>query len=125
MEQLANIEPTIELQLNNNKFGTQRNDFDEFFLEAVEKAFSMLGNHSKELMYRYLENKCGVNKKNLPNKVDLFSQAIEAVFGQSSRLIEIKIMRTLHEKVPTFTYSGKKASNLSFVNYVEAFRLFL
>jgi hypothetical protein len=125
MEQLSNIEPTTEINLNIDKFETQGNDFDEFFLEAVDKAFSMLGNHSKELMYRYLENKCGVNKENIPNKVDLFSQTIEAVFGQSARLIEIKIMHTLHEKVPTFTYSGKKASNLSFVNYVEALRLFL
>jgi hypothetical protein len=125
MEQLSNIEPKIELHLNIDKFETQGRDFDEFFLEAVDIAFSMLGNHSKELMYRYLENKCGVNKENIPNKVDLFSQTIEAVFGQSARLIEIKIIRTLHEKVPTFSYSGKKASNLSFVNYVEALRLFL
>jgi hypothetical protein len=125
MQQLANIEPTIELQLNIDELKKQGCNFDEFFLEAVDKAFSMLGNHSKELMYRYLENKCGVDKENIPHKVDLFSQTIEAIFGQSSKIIEMKIMRTLHEKVPTFIYSEKKASNLSFVNYVEAFRLFL
>ncbi len=123
-QQLLNNEPTIELQLNIDEFETQDTGFDEIFLDAVDNAFSLLGNHSKELMYKYLENN-GLNKKNIPQKVTLFSQAIEAVFGQSARIIEIKIMHGLHEKVPAFTYSEKKASKLSFLNYVEAFRLFL
>jgi hypothetical protein len=125
MEQLVNTEPTIELNLSNNKFGAQTVNFEEFFLEAVDDAFSMLGSQSKELMYQYLENKYGVEKENIPNKVESFSLAIESIFGQSARLLEIKIMRTLYEKVPTFTCSGRNASNLSFAKYVEALRLFL
>lgn len=125
MEQLANNEPTIELNLNIDKIEAHAINFDESFLEAVDDAFSMLGSQSKELMYQYLENKCGVDKENIPNKVEAFSEAIESIFGQSARLLEIKIMRTLYKKVPTFNYSGKNASNLSFVKYVEALRLFL
>ncbi len=125
MEQLSYTVTPIELDLNINKFGPQRSNFDEFFLEAVDKALSLLGDQGKKLMYQYLENKCGVNKENIPRKVELFSQGIEAVFGQAAQIIEIRIMHTLHEKAPSFACSGKKTSDLSFVNYVEAFRLFL
>jgi hypothetical protein len=125
MEQLANTEPIIELQLKIDEVEDSESNFHEFFLEAVDKAFFVLGNHSKELIYRYLENKYSVNKESIPKQVELFSNAIETIFGQSARIIEINIMRNLHKKVPAFTYSGKTLSKLSFVNYVEAFRLYL
>jgi hypothetical protein len=125
MEQLANTEPIIELQLKIDEFQAQESNFNEFFLEAVDKAFSLLGNRARELIYRYLDNKCSVSKKNIPKQVELFSQVIEEIFGESARIIEINIMRNLHEKVPDFIYPGKKSSKLSFINYVEALRLFL
>jgi hypothetical protein len=125
MEQLTQNEPLIELTLNKDVSPNQTCSFERLFSESVDSAFSILGTQAKELIYRYLANSCELSKEQIPNNIELFSQSIENLFGQSARLIEIRVMKILHEKVPAFSYTQKENSNLSFVNYVQAFQSFV
>jgi hypothetical protein len=84
----------------------------------------MLGEGASQAIYRYLQNSYGISRKDIPNKVEAFTLALENLFGKASVLIELKIMATLHQSASEFQFSSR-ANELSFVCYVEAFRAWL
>jgi len=123
MEQLISVKPEFEISLDKSK-QSRAETFDEFFLQAVDEAFLILGEQNKQLIYNYLEKSYGISRGTIPINMQQFGWAIEAVFGEPARLIEIEIMRALHRKVPSFIYDASE-DTLSFVGYVLALRVFL
>ena len=123
MEQLTTTKPEFEISLEKPKH-SRVETFDELFLQAVDEAFLILGEQNKQLIYNYLEKSHGISKEAIPINMQQFGEAIEGVFGEPARLIEIEIMRALHRKVPSFIYDVGENS-LSFVGYVLALRVFL
>jgi len=101
-----------------------RYTFEEVFSEAVDLAFSTLGNKAKQTLICYMEQKLGVEQCAIGSDLEAFSGALEEVFGQATQLIEVQIMHFLHMKVPRFEYAAT-GSELSFLNYVKAFRRFV
>ena len=124
MTQTENLELAFEIVLDYPREKPKLDAFSKVFLDAVDSAFSTLGDQAKQVFYRYLESSHGISRKMIPRNVEAFATVVETVFGQSARLIEIRIMCTLHGKFPNFKYSAAKGE-LSFVGYVEALRLFL
>jgi hypothetical protein len=102
----------------------RKGNFEKLVAEAVDLALSSLGNSRKQTIYSHLRNKHHLSKKEIPFKVGDFTFALEETFGPAAMLIEIEIMKALHERVRNFQYFPAEA-HLSFVNYVEAFRRFL
>lgn len=95
-------------------------DFRKLLLEAVDEGLSSLGNSQKQAIYFCLEKTFAVKKKEIPNKVEEFASAIEKIFGNGAKILEIQIMKHLYEKVgPDFEYFPEK-DNLLFTEYVEA-----
>ncbi len=119
MTQIQELKPTFQITIESSQ-----TTFSETFLEAVDKAFIMFGDKASQAIYGYLKDVHGVNRADLPNKVDTFALALENLFGKASVLVELKIMETLHRSAPEFKFS-LKADELSFVCYVKAFRAWL
>jgi hypothetical protein len=122
MAQTEHADSMFEIEIG-NPTGRSDDSFAQLFLNAVDCAFSLLGDSGKAAFYKYLEDAFGVARSQIPDSADVFAQALEDIFGQTARLIEVRIMRSLHEAVPEFEFSGDET--FSFVNYVEKLRFFL
>ena len=124
MNQTETFESAFETVLENQKGHSETGVFGKLFLQAVDSAFSMLGDSAMHAVYQHLEDNYGISREKIPNEVGRFAEALEEIFGQAARLIEIRIMDVLHQKVPGFNFSAGDGK-FSFVGYVEALRLFL
>ena len=97
--------------------------FEKLLLEALDETLSSLGDSSKEAIYFHLEKTFSINKQDIPYKIEEFANAIEKIFGSGARLLEIKIMKRLYEKVgPVFKYFPER-DDIVFTEYVAAARL--
>lgn len=83
---------------------------------------SLLGDCSKQALFSYLDSTFKIKKQDIPEKTEEFTNAIERIFGNGAKLLEIEILRQLCKKVEhNFEYPSKR-NNLSFIDYVEAMR---
>ena len=101
-----------------------KSQLDATILEAVDESLATFGESLKQGVYFYLENKCHIEKQDIPSKINEFAAAIEEVFGIGAKLIEMRIMQTLYAKVKGFLYVPKR-DELVFKDYVETIRCFL
>lgn len=109
----------ITLSGGDSSFGQV--SFDALFLEAVDVAFSLLGEPNKQMLFRYLSVKSGLGREAIPYNLGAFEVALEQVFGQGALLLEVKIMQFLHSKVPE-TRFFPNGEGLYFVDYCESLR---
>lgn len=107
-----------------------RNDgnkkFETVLLDAVDEAFSTLGEKSKTSIYFHLEHKFIIPKQDIPYRIDDFSDALERIFGIAAKNLEILIMKKLNEKINCFyAWTGPRwlVPDLTFMQYVELLRL--
>jgi hypothetical protein len=100
-------------------------DFQRIFLEAAHEAFGLFGKRVEQSIYSQLEDTFKIAKKDIPLHVEKFTRALEKIFGPGATLLEIEMMKSLHEKVgPGFKYHTKN-ENLTFPEYLKAIRVFL
>lgn len=100
----------------------QNSSFNEIMIEAVDDGLSLLGDHSKQVLYSYLEKTSKIKKQDIPEKIEEFTNAVERIFGEGARLLEIEIMRQLYKKVEHKIEYPSGKNDLLFVDYVEAAR---
>ena len=98
-------------------------DFEELLMEAIDEGLSLLGESSKQVVYCYLEKTFKMNRLDIPYRIEEFIDAIERIFGNGSKILEIQIMKCLFKKVgyPVKHYSEQK--NLTFTGYIAAIKL--
>lgn len=72
-------------------------DFQKLFLEAVDDAFSSLGDSAKQSIYFHLEKTFKVPKSEIPCRLEDFENGLESIFGIGTRFLEILIMKKLYE----------------------------
>jgi hypothetical protein len=123
MTQLQKLKPAFEMTLETPITQSEKIDFSKTFLEAIDRAFSIQGKLSKQVVYKHLQTEYGIDKERIPVQAEAFVKAIEKTFGHAAPLIETRIMQTLHRRVPSFTFPVEDRA-FSFMSYVEAFRLF-
>ncbi len=98
-------------------------DFKKLLLEAIDETLSSLGDSSKRAIYFYLERNFSIDKQDIPNKIEEFTNAIENIFGNGAKILEIQIMEHLYKNTgSTFEYSPEK-SDLFFADYTKAVRI--
>ena len=90
-------EPLFGIELT---IGADRSFYDTL-LEAIDEAFSSLGESPKTAIYFHLENSMGIKKREIPFRIDDFQNALEEIFGLGARLLEILFIKNLHEKIKT------------------------
>jgi len=107
-----------------------RNDankkFETILLEAIDEAFSILGERVKVSLYFHLEDKFTIPKQDIPYRIDDFSDTLEQIFGAAATSIQILIMKKLNEKITcNYKYSGPSwlIPELTFRQYIELLRL--
>lgn len=124
MAKTRNLNATCKLQLRKKKHKSRENGFEAAMIEAVDESFSPFGHSSKQAIYFHLENTFKIKKQGIPYKIEEFEDAIEQIFGAGAKLIEIRIIEALHERIQDFVHFPKKA-DLVFTEYVANLRAFL
>ena len=93
-------------------------------LETIDDVFSSLGSSCKQVIYFHLEKNFAIKKKEIPLKIEDFANALEQLFGDGARFIELKIIATLHKRTPNFTHTPA-SGDLVFADYLTSLRRFL
>lgn len=100
--------------------------FEKILLEAVDEAFSVLGENVKATIYFHLEHKFFIAKQEIPYRIDDFSNALEHIFNVGARNLEILVMKKLHEKIAcSYEWNGPSwlVPDLTFKQYIALLRL--
>ncbi len=100
--------------------------FDAVLLDAIDTAFSALGQNVKFAIYFNLESKFGLAKQDIPDRITDFSDALDKIFGQAARSLEILIMKYLNDKVKcNYEWVGPKwlVPDLTFEKYIKLVRI--
>lgn len=95
-------------------------NFEELLLEAIDEEFSSLGKTCKQALYFHLEKNFKLNKRDIPFRIEDFSEAIENIFGAGAKLLQIRIMKNLFRKTGNpFPYLHDR-KYLEFTKYLES-----
>ena len=124
MTKTTNLNTTCTLQLHNEKQTPREKSFETAMIESVDAGFATFGQSSKQIIYLHLENTFKIKKQQIPYKIEEFADAIEQIFGAGAKLIEIRIIEALHERIQDFVHFPKKGT-LVFTEYVMNLRAFL
>ena len=101
-------------------------NFDQILLEAIDEGLSGLGEAGKASIYIHLEAIFNIRKQEIPNKLDVFSTALQRIFGLGAPQLENLIMKHLNAKVGSLCRlddPNRLAQNLTFTKYVELMKL--
>src|SRR4030043_1464358 len=101
MTQTTNIE-TNWIVLSESKRKPCENNMEATLLSAVDESLSSFGDSFKQVIYFQLANTYQIKKEEIPNKINEFADAIEEIFGIGAKLIEMKIIKAIYEKVEGF-----------------------
>ena len=77
---------------------------------------------SSKAVYFYLEKNFAIEKQDIPNKIEEFTNAIEKIFGHGAKILEIQIMSNLYEKVGNDFEYFPEDNDLFFTKYMNAAR---
>jgi hypothetical protein len=73
--------------------------FDSIFLEAIDETLLAYGEETRSAFFDYLKEAAHIPKRKIPLRIDDFIEALEDLFGKSSKSFEIHILKNLHSKV--------------------------
>ncbi|MEM3731711.1 MAG: hypothetical protein QW667_07275 [Candidatus Bathyarchaeia archaeon] len=91
--------------------------FEKLLVEAIDEALSSLGESAKHAIYFHLQDKFGITKDEIPNRLEEFTEGLEKIFGMGARFIEILIMKGLYNKVGK-PLQWDESKELVFTEYV-------
>ena len=97
-------------------------DFQKLFLEAVDEAFSSLGDSAKQSIYFHLETRFSMRRDEIPNRLEDFENGLEKIFGAGTKFLEILIMKKLYELMEPKrrTMKWNEDKEFKFIDYVKA-----
>ncbi len=97
----------------------RRKTFEEVLLEAIDDAFSTLGNSAMRSTYYHLEKRFKIPRDDIPRRLQVFKDGLARIFGPGSRFLEILIMKKLHERVGC-SFEWHESKPFAFVDYIAA-----
>jgi len=95
--------------------------FERLFLESIDEALASLGDSAKQAIYFHLEKKFEIERNEIPQRVEDFSEGLGKIFGVGAQFLEILIMKKFHEKIGRPVQLDKNRE-LIFAEYVAAAR---
>jgi len=78
----------------------QEVDFRNFFLHSVDDTFKrVLGESGTHAVFHFLENKHELPKSSIGDKVDLFNEALDNLFGPGGKFLQKEVLKTICSKL--------------------------
>jgi hypothetical protein len=92
--------------------------FGQLINQTIFDVLSSLGIACRQAVYDYVEKRYNVKTSDIANHLMEFSEALERIFGDAAALLEVRIMKELHRKVPEFKHHSD--GKLTFSDYLSA-----
>lgn len=124
MTKTINLNPTCIIELSGIKQKPSENKYDTVIMDAIEDSLSSFKSFDKQEVYFHLETTFNIRKKEIPRKMEDFVNALEEIFGVGARLIEIRIIKSIHQRVPEFRFTSR-TNVVNFRDYVASLQAFL
>ena len=151
-EYFQNASPTKDKQTSSNSFESQtpkeqaddgvtigalpmekvkvKKNLRTFCLKQSMKPYHLLEIPVKNAVYFHLQNNFKINKNEIPQRIDEFSNIIHKIFGSGAGRLEIKFMKTLNSKINVNIHWPEHDSplskwlviDMSFMEYVQLTR---
>ena len=121
MSETITMESTLITYSNKGK--PLKNQIDMKIMEAIDESLASFGDAVKQVVYFQLQSNYNLPKQEIPSKIEEFTETLEAIFGIGARLIEMKIIETLHSKANGFLYVPKD-EDFMLKDYVQNLRCF-
>jgi len=103
------------------KLGARSLAFDDLLLESVDEVFTgLLGEHTKEAIYIYLESKYYLKRDQIPSQPDRFLTALCEMSGKGGRTMGRAMMKRLFEKLG---WQFHDIEGFEPIDYLEAAKL--
>ena len=96
--------------------------FEKILLESIDEGLDCLGEPAKQAIYFQLKIKYSLNKQDIPDRIKIFTKAIEDIFQTGALLLEIKIMKILFNKIGQGNVVMDNPECLDFASYVYALK---
>ena len=119
MAKTANSNTICTLELSSKNQESNENKFEVAIIEAIDESLDTFKNLNKQEIYSRLENSFGIKKQELPRKIEDFADAMEQMFGIGAKLIEIRIIKIIHKRIPEFVFTPRKGA-VFFKEYVAS-----
>jgi hypothetical protein len=121
-ETITKIHGSKEREVNSKRQEAEKKttNFEEVLLEAIDEGLSLLGESSKQTVYFHLEKIFKMDRQNIPYRIEEFTDAIEKIFGNGAKILEIQIMKCLFKKVGYKLKHYPKRENITFTEYITA-----
>lgn len=123
MEETTTLNMACILQLGNS-LKPNENKFEVIMTEAIDESLASFENLNKQEVYSYLENVFEIRKEEIPYKIEDFADAMNQMFGIGAKLIEIKIIESIHKSIPDFIFTPRRG-DVIFKEYVASLCTFL
>jgi hypothetical protein len=89
--------------------------------ESIDEGLFSLGESPKKAIYFHLKEKFGINKEDIPNRLEDFSYAMENIFGLGAKYLETLFMKNLQKKLNSMNAQG----NSDLPTSIPIFNLFV
>ena len=91
----------------------QKVDFQNFFLESVDNTFKhILGESGTEAVYHFLEDGCKLPKNSIGDKMNLFNEALNNLFGTGGNILQKEVLKDVCSKLGLTCHQTKLTSRV-------------
>jgi len=73
--------------------------FEKVLVEAVDEGLAILGESVTHTIYYHVRSKYQVKREEIPQKLEAFQKALEAMFGAGAKILEKSIAKSLYTKL--------------------------
>jgi len=101
-----------------------KNQSEKIILDSLDESLVSFGESAKQAVYSRLRKQYHIERQEIPFRIEAFASAIEEMFGDCSRLIEIKIMEAVHARAKGFLFIPTQ-EKLTFKEYMQSLACFL
>ncbi len=99
-----------------------KESFFKMFEEVIDETFSSLGEPTRKAIYIHLKDSFGIEKSEIPYRINDFSGALEKIFGPAARNLEILCIKNIQAKARIdfkWDLPESSGSELTFEEYIH------
>ena len=108
--------------MTSGNHGLPKHSFEKLLLNAIDEGLSALGESPKRVVYFYLEKKFNISRREIPDKIEDFIEALEKIFGLGAKFLQILIIKQLYQKIEKNLEWNEEQTDLTFTEYIVAAR---
>lgn len=71
------------------------------FVDALMEGLMVLGESPRDSLLQFLQKNYGLRREDIAKKPEVFSQALEKIFGRGGSVLEAIVIKKLYEKLGT------------------------